>query len=428
MKPAKRFKITPFTNPSGDKVYRISGTLDGVTVRKNFKKRKDATECQQQLEIKYMERLSEGQTVWTTLTHEENRDAIAAANILKKTKFSKSLTFAVNYMIEHYREAEHAAQVEDVVESYLKSRDMDQQRSIITLRQYKAIRAEMNTFKMVFGERGMDTISSDELKEYLEGKLPNARNAVSLKTWNNRRGYLSTFYKFCLLKKHVAADPVIYVPKFKIQKARGTAATLSAEKAKNFMHWLETYKGQQNKDEKWWGVPGCMVPYFALCLFAGIRPDWETGEMSSLRPEHVRLDTDVIFIEPEVSKVNEKRSIKIQPNLRKWLEKYPLSEYPILPPRRLKHMFREIRKHWKLPPDVMRHTFISMTVGAFRSVGDASLQAGNSEAVIRKHYLDLKSVEEADVFWGIVPAGEELPEMEKKDGRYVVPAKSLPKV
>jgi len=61
-------------------------------------------------------------------------------------------------------------------------------------------------------------------------------------------------------------------------------------------------------------------------------------------------------------------------------------------------------------------------------MSDASLQAGNSEAVIRKHYLDLKSVEEADVFWGIVPAGEKLPEMEKKDGRYVVPADSLPKV
>lgn len=40
--------------------------------------------------------------------------------------------------------------------------------------------------------------------------------------------------------------------------------------------------------------------------------------------------------------------------------------------------------------------------------------------MIRKHYLDLKSVEEADVFWGIVPEGEALPEMEKKDGRYVV--------
>ena len=59
-----------------------------------------------------------------------------------------------------------------------------------------------------------------------------------------------------------------------------------------------------------------------------------------------------------------------------------------------------------------------MTVGAFRSVGNAALQAANSEAIIRKHYLDLKSVEEADTFWGIVPKGVELPEMEKKNGRY----------
>jgi hypothetical protein len=59
-----------------------------------------------------------------------------------------------------------------------------------------------------------------------------------------------------------------------------------------------------------------------------------------------------------------------------------------------------------------------MTVGAFRSVGDASLQAGNSEAVIRKHYLDLKSTEEAEQFWKIVPQGTKLPEFEKREGRF----------
>jgi len=182
--------------------------------------------------------------------------------------------------------------------------------------------------------------------------------------------------------KHVATDPVVYVPQFKIQKARGTADTLTADRAKEFMHWLESYKGQQNKNGQWWGKPGCMLPYFALTLFAGIRPDWETGEMSSLRPEHIRLDTDVIFIEPAVSKVNEKRSIKIQPNLRMWLEKYPLDEYPILPPRRLKHMFREIRKHWELPPDVMRHTYISMTdrrISLCRRCGVTSRQLGSRD-------------------------------------------------
>ncbi|MEM1223289.1 MAG: hypothetical protein AAGH40_11040 [Verrucomicrobiota bacterium] len=322
-------------------------------------------------------------------------------------------------MIEHYREAEHAAEVDEVIVSYMDARSIDQTRGLITLRQWKAINAEMNTFKAVFAGRTIETISSDELKAYLEGKLPESRHAASLKTWNNRRGFLSTFFKYCLHNKHVAADPVVYVPQFKIQQARGTADTLTAARAEEFMHWLETYKGQQNKNGDWWGKPGCMVPYFSLTLFGGIRPDWETGEMSGLRPEHVRLDTNVIFIEPEVSKVNEKRSVKIQPNLRMWLKKYPLDEFPILPPRRLKHMFREIRKHWKLPPDVMRHTYISMTVGAFRSVGDAALQAGNSEAVIRKHYLDLKSVEEADAFWRIVPKGCKLPKkMKKRDGRY----------
>ena len=226
----------------------------------------------------------------------------------------------------------------------------------------------------------------------------------------------------------MAENPILEVPKFKVKKARGTADTLSAQEAQEFMHWLESYQGPQNKDGTFWGQPGCMVPYYALTLFAGIRPDWKDGEIKKLQAKDFRFDTGVILVEPEVSKVNEKRTIKIQPNLKRWLEQYPIEDYPILPTRRFRDLWVDVRKERKLTHDVMRHTFISMTVGAFRSVGDASLQAGNSEAVIRKHYLDLKSVEEADVFWGIVPAGEELPEMEKKDGRYVVPADSLPKV
>jgi hypothetical protein len=42
-----------------------------------------------------------------------------------------------------------------------------------------------------------------------------------------------------------------------------------------------------------------------------------------------------------------------------------------------------------------------MHVAKFRSLGDAALQAGNSEAIIRKHYLDVKSPAEA--FWNVLP-------------------------
>ena len=68
-------------------------------------------------------------------------------------------------------------------------------------------------------------------------------------------------------------------------------------------------------------------------------------------------------------------------------------------------MWVHVRKERKLSHNVLRHTYISMTVGSFRSVGDAALQAGNSESVIRKYYLDLVTTEEADRFWRIVPRG-----------------------
>ena len=54
-----------------------------------------------------------------------------------------------------------------------------------------------------------------------------------------------------------------------------------------------------------------------------------------------------------------------------------------------------------------------MHVAKFRSMGDTALQAGNSEAIIKKHYLNLVSPEEADAFWKIMPAGP-LPEMSIK--------------
>jgi hypothetical protein len=63
----------------------------------------------------------------------------------------------------------------------------------------------------------------------------------------------------------------------------------------------------------------------------------------------------------------------------------------------------KIAKLFGLSHDVMRHTFISMFVGKFRSMGEAALQAGNSESIIRKHYLDLKTAAEADLFLASCP-------------------------
>ena len=162
------------------------------------------------------------------------------------------------------------------------------------------------------------------------------------------------------------------------------------------MEFVEGYEG------------GEMVPYFAICLFAGIRPCIRFGEITKLQQESVKLETNVIHIEPEVSKVRMKRLVTIQPNLAAWLKAYPLDKFPITPPNAV-NMHRRICKKFGLSHDVLRHTFISMFVAKFRSMGEAALQAGNSEAIIRKHYLDLKSKEEAEEFFGVMPRHRAVP-------------------
>jgi len=147
---------------------------------------------------------------------------------------------------------------------------------------------------------------------------------------------------------------------------------------------------------------GRLVPFFALCLFAGIRPCLESGEIFRLKPEHVRLEDGVIAIDGAVSKVGEPRKVTIQPNLAAWLRAYPLKQFPIVFPNPQRYRARFAKK-FALSNDIMRHTFLSMFISRFRSFGEAALQAGNSEAIIRKHYLDLKDASEAERFFSILP-------------------------
>ena len=96
------------------------------------------------------------------------------------------------------------------------------------------------------------------------------------------------------------------------------------------------------------------------------------------------------------------RRIAIQPNLAEWLRRYPTDRFPIIPKNAAK-MRRKVFCAFGLTHDVLRHTFISMFVAKYRSMGEAALQTGNSESIIRKHYLDLKSPTEAEQFFGIMP-------------------------
>jgi len=396
------FTVVRFKNRNGATSWRVSGWLHGVRFRKNFKTREEAAAEKGAIERGADEAASGLHSIATCLTVEQLREAEGAFQRLAGR--TRSLAFYLDYALANYRDPLREKTVADAAKEYLALREADHKQGNLSHRQFTSFRCELRALQTLYPKQSVAEITPAALTDFFK------RGQVSKKSYNNRRGLVGAFFKHCVLQDWLAASPIHKVPHYRgIGHRRGSAPTLTAAQCAEIMEWAET-----NHD-------GALVPFIALCLFAGIRPDLYHGEISKLEPKDVRLDTGVILIEPEVSKVRMKRAITIQPNLAAWLRAYPLEDFPIMP-RGFRRLRLKFRHHFKLSHDILRHTFISMHVGKFRSMGDAALQAGNSEAIIRKHYLDLKSAEEAGKFFSILPKKAGQPAMARTARFPAMPA------
>jgi integrase len=286
--------------------------------------------------------------------------------------------------LANYREPESQKSLAGAIKEYVASKEHEFKQDYISRPQLARIRWDLKRLQEHFAARSVAELTVSNLVAFLELGQP------ALKTYNNRRGIVATFLKFAFLRGWIADNPILRVPHHRIRLRHGMAKTLTAAQAAALMEHFEGFEG------------GRWVPYFALCLFAGIRPGVPDGEIRKLRPEAVDLEAGVISISAEVSKVREPRRVTIQPNLAAWLKAYPLEKFPIVVGN-FQQRRAKFAKKFGLTHDVLRHTFISMFVAKFRSLGEAAIQAGNSESIIRRHYLDLKSAAEAEKFFGILP-------------------------
>ncbi|MGH7995911.1 MAG: tyrosine-type recombinase/integrase [Opitutaceae bacterium] len=377
-----KFAVIQFENRNGSTSWRVDGRLHGVRFRKNFKTREEAAAEKAALEIKALQTVAGLRQIATALNEEQVREAEALFQRMESK--SRSLSFYVDFAFEHYREPEQQKTLPDAIRDYVAAKEHEYDQQHISYPQLKRITWDLQRLAKHFKGKTVAEITVSGLVGFLEGRRP------SMKTFNNQRGVLGTFFKFCFHRGWVTENPVLKVPHYRIRQRRGMVCTLNAVQAQELMEHFESFEG------------GRWVPYFALCLFAGIRPGVPDGEITKLRPDDVNLETGIIHISADVSKVREPRRIAIQPNLAVWLRAYPLKQFPIVVGNFQKRRAK-FKDQFNLTHDVLRHTFISMFVAKFRSIGEAAIQAGNSESIIRRHYLDLKSKEEGEQFFGIVP-------------------------
>jgi integrase len=381
MKHTSPFVISEFTNPSGKIAFQLYARLDGERFRKNFQTRAEAEAERQVQEMQLLQHETGIRVAATRLTDEQLHEAESV--FCRVAGRAHPLSFYVEFALANYRAPLMPKLLAAAVEAFVASKDHEREQDLVSKSHLERVKRDLKCLQRHFPGVTVADLTGTRLMEYFEA------HGAAHKTFNNRRGIVSTFLKFAHQKDWIADNPLTKIPQRRIRRRRGCAATFTASQASELMAHVEKHHP-------------AAVPFFALCLFAGIRPCLRNGEILRLQPENVKLDANLIRIDGDVSKVREPRNVTIQPNLAAWLRAYPLAKFPIVPPN-LQHIRAKVVQNYPLGHDVMRHSFVSNFVAKFRSIGEAALQAGNSESIIRKHYLDLKTTEEAEQFFGILP-------------------------
>ena len=179
-----------------------------------------------------------------------------------------------------------------------------------------------------------------------------------------------------------------------------------------------------------------LVPYLAIGIFAGLRPENELGRLDW---DKINLKSRTITVTGKNAKTKKKRAVPISDNLAAWLETVPEAErageiyYYRRALRRVlgqdqatkaekraeleAQAAREGRKLSGPTPDetpapevlrwgqdIMRHTFGSYRQAVIKNINQLCEEMGNTPRIARTHYLDPPEAEQAAEFWAITPA------------------------
>lgn len=328
--------------------------------------------------------------ILSALTQEQHDAAVIAYDRLGKTY---SLDQVVSFFLKHHRAPEYTIRLSDAIKPYLDDKERDGLRP----RTLMAIKASLNRFIKFAEDPLTHQVTQQQVESYLRGlRAADGKTKASKKFFNNTLNELRGFFAWCVIPDKATNRPFTFenpTAEVRAYDARQVREEQNARPIttapKNLLHMMSVLC-------RWHG--GALVPYYALAYFAGIRPA-EIGRMDGREKELINLRTGIITIPANISKTRHERQVTISENLASWLQAYP---FPIAPPKH-KKLHEKVRKHFGLTHDEARHSFISYHVALHRSLGDAALQAGNSESIIRRHYLNLHPREDGEQYFGIAP-------------------------
>lgn len=232
----------------------------------------------------------------------------------------------------------------------------------------------------VHGDKTLCALTRGVCRDWIEG---GATTAIR----RHRHSVLSAFLNDCLRRDWLQNFPMTALRKPPAPVAENVAI-FTAEEAERVMRAAEEF------------APS-MVPYFAIGLFAGLRPE---RELACLREEYIDLEGRTLYVTRSTAKRVE-RDVPVSENLAAWLAAFPVRG-AVGFNRKLRRLVAE-RAGVAWHSDIMRHTRASFRLALTRDPVRVADEMGHGTDVLRRHYAN-RRIAPADVerFWEIMPSAK----------------------
>lgn len=376
---------------SGTVVWRIYiGEIDGKKRYKQFPTKAKAEHYIRQEKIR---RKNHGQMAMKA-SNQEVAEYLELSKSLKEK--GVSMRDAVVFYLQHLEDTQNPTQLLVAIDDYIAS--IKPILAPATVADYRKL---LRHFAKERQHLQVDEASRDTrsyLTEYLKTR--------SQQTTDNSRRALSAFFSWGVDHGMLKLNPCSKIRSY-LSKKKGKAVVFLPNEVRLILQKLESDFDSE------------VAAYVIVSFFGGVRPKefrkkiTKNGKQIPVALEWESIDrlNGEVVISEDLSKTNLYRTVQNE-TLKLWLQWIDQQADHELSGELFGWRFRHKWADWRkrnvpnlyFAPDIMRHTFGTYRLKALASAGAVALEMGNSEAIVKQHYLDARRpLKDAEAYWAFTP-------------------------
>jgi integrase len=370
---AKLFDWQKLNSPNGKNWYMIQGRPTGKRERFYFE-----TETEAKKAVADRNRQIAAFGSQNTLS---DCDRVMAAECIKMlAPLGKTLYQATHFYRDYLEKTTTSITVDELCDRVAAEFDRRlKDNEFRSNRHHISMNETIRKFRAKFGDVPIKTLKGTTIKAWL------ALEPLAVKTRNRHLSYIGNIFGIAREWELMDTDPFEKVESFNDPAKNGRKiGILTPEEFTKFLTVL---------DPDW-------LPFFAISGFTGLR----RSEIEKLDWSEIKLDRSLIDLPFHKSKNGNRKLIEVPENLATILSPFIKAEGPIIPRKKLQFAKTKATRAsditWK--QNCLRHSFCSYAV-AVKGLDWTAIQADHDTKMLKKHYLEVVTKEDAANYWAIRP-------------------------